>query len=141
MKRFCTLLLVTFSFLPNGLALETLDQIPNLKSLPDSTAVLQKLIDDHDGNLLLGTDEVLRITKPLVFDLTKHKAVAVKAAGGVTIVMDGPGPALRFMGSHEGTASPKSFKPATWNERMPTVSGSRFWGTTKKLTGSNSYKL
>ena len=33
-----------------------------------------------------------------VFDLAKHKAVAVKAAGGVTIVMDGPGPALRRPG-------------------------------------------
>ena len=135
MRTFSTLLLATFSFLSNGLALETLDQIPNLKSLPDSTAVLQELIDDHDGNLLLGRDEVLRITKPLVFDLAKHKAVAVKAAGGVTIVMDGPGPALRFIGSHEGTASPKSFQPATWNERMPIVSGIEILGNHEEADG------
>ena len=63
-------------------AAETQDQIPNLKSLPDSTTVLQKSIDDRDGNLLLGKDEVIRITRPLVFDLAKHKAVAVKAATG-----------------------------------------------------------
>ena len=117
MKTFNVLILVTFSCLSNGLAAGTLDQIPHLKSLPDSTAVLQQMIDEHGGNLLLGKDDVLRITEPLVFDLVKHKAVAVKAAGGVTIVMDGPGPALRFIGSHEGTASPASFKPTTWNER------------------------
>jgi parallel beta-helix repeat protein len=135
MKIACTLILFTFLFLSNGVAATTLDQIPHLKSLPDSTVALQKMIDDHDGNLLLGKDDVVRITKPLVFDLAKHKAVAVKAAGGVTIVMDGPGPALRFMGSHEGTASPKSFLPATWNERMPTVSGIEILGNHEEADG------
>lgn len=135
MKTFCTLVAIAISFHSLGLAAETLDQIPNLKSLPDSTTVLQKAIDTHSGNLLLGKDEVLRISKPLVFDLTKHKAVAVKAAGGVTIVMDGPGPALRFVGSHKGTASPKSFKPATWNERMPIVSGIEILGNHEMADG------
>lgn len=109
--------------------------MPNLKSLPDSTAALQAMIDDQDGNLTLGNVEVLRITKPLVFDLVRHRAVAVKATGGVTIVMDGPGPALRFVGSHEGTASPKSFRPATWNERMPIVSGIEILGNHAEADG------
>ena len=135
MRTLSTLIFVMFLFLPNVLAVETLDQIPDLKSLPDSTLVLQEVIDDHDGNLLLGRDEVLRITKPLVFDLSKHKAVAVKAAGGVTIVMDGPGPALRFVGSHQGTASPNSFQPATWNERMPIVSGIEILGNDEEADG------
>lgn len=135
MKTFNVLILVTFSCLSNGLAAGTLDQIPHLKSLPDSTAVLQNMIDEHGGNLLLEKDDVLRITEPLVFDLAKHKAVAVKAAGGVTIVMDGPGPALRFVGSHEGTASPASFKPTTWNERMPMVSGIEILGNHAEADG------
>jgi hypothetical protein len=91
MRPVCILILGTFLFLSSGLAAETLDQLPHLKSLPDSTIALQKMIDDHGGNLLLGADDVVRITKPLVFDLVKHKAVAVKATGGATIVMDGPG--------------------------------------------------
>jgi nitrous oxidase accessory protein NosD len=135
MRTFSAFILVTCAFLSNASAIGTLDQIPNLKSLPDSTTVLQEMIDEHDGNLLLGREEVLRITKPLVFDLSTHQAVAVKAAGGVTIVMDGPGPALRFIGSHEGTASPKSFQPATWNERMPIVSGIEILGNHDEADG------
>lgn len=135
MKIFCTLVAIANSFHSLASAADTLDQIPNLKSLPDSTSVLQKAIDTRDGNLLLGKDEVLRITKPLVFDLAKHKAVAVRAAGGVTIVMDGPGPALRFVGSHKGTASPKSFQPATWNERMPIISGIEILGNHGEADG------
>lgn len=114
---------------------ETLDQIPHLKSLPDSTAQLQRQIDRRDGNLALGDVEVLRITQPLVFDLARQRAVTVSATGGVTIVMDGPGPALRFIGTHEGTASPRTFKPATWNERMPLVSGIEILGNHDEADG------
>jgi len=68
------------------------EQIPDLDSLPDVTAELQKQIDDNDGNLTLAGAERYRITKPLLFDLTKIGAAVVKANGGATIVMDGPGP-------------------------------------------------
>lgn len=135
MKPISVLILLHVILLCNALRAGTLDQIPDLKSLPDSTKELQKKIDENDGNLLLGNDDILRITKPLVFDLAKHHAVAVKAAGGVSIVMDGPGPALRFIGSHEGTASPKSFKPETWNERMPIVSGIEILGNHEQADG------
>ncbi|MBC8352274.1 MAG: right-handed parallel beta-helix repeat-containing protein [Planctomycetes bacterium] len=135
MKVLSILILSAVYLVPNALATGTLDQVPNLRSLPDSAATLQQKIDENDGNLLLGRDEILRITKPLVFDLSNHEAVAVKAAGGVTIVMDGPGPALRFVGSHEGTASPKSFKPTTWNERMPIVSGIEILGNHDEADG------
>ena len=38
---------------------------------------------------------------------------AVTAGGNATLLMDGPGPAIRFVGTHlEGTAAPKTFKPA-----------------------------
>lgn len=120
MRAFLAISLITLATAAR--AEQALKQIPQLKSLPDSTPALQRQIDENDGNLVLGEVEILRITKPLVFDLAKHRNVAVKATGGVTIVMDGAGPALKFVGSHEGTASPRSFKPATWNERMPIVS-------------------
>ncbi len=135
MRACCILILIHLLSLSGSLAAGTLDQIPHLKSLPDATEDLQKKIDEHDGNLLLGNTDILRITKPLVFDLAKHKGVAVKAVGGVTIVMDGPGPALRFVGSHKGTASPSSFEPATWNERMPIVSGIEILGNHEAADG------
>jgi hypothetical protein len=114
---------------------KTLDQFPDLKSMPDSTDALQQRIDEGSGNLLLGQTKTLRITRTLEIDLTKHGAVTLQAAGGVTLIMDGPGPALRFTGSHGGSASPKSFKPATWNERMPIVSGIEIVGNHPEADG------
>ncbi len=113
----------------------TLDQIPDLKSLPDSTAQLQAAIDRNGGNLTLGQEKVYRITKSLVIDLAKHHSVRVSASGGATIVMDGPGPAIRLAGSHEGTAGPKTFKAATWNERMPIVEGIEILGNHPEADG------
>lgn len=113
----------------------TLDQIPDLASLPDSSADLQKQIDQNSGNLALGKSETYRITKPLIIDLARHKAISVRAERGATIVMDGPGPAIRVVGSHEGTAGPKSFKAATWNERMPILSGFEILGNHPEANG------
>ena len=51
----------------------------------------------------------------------------VVRSGGVRVrarrIMAGEGPALKFVGSHAGTADPKTVKPQVWNERMPTVEG------------------
>lgn len=136
MRKLALLILLSLTHSTLGQSHTALEQIPNLKELPDSTAALQKRIDANRGNLLLGAkDKVLRITQPLVFDLKKHGAIAVKAEGGATIVMDGPGPALRLVGSHEGTAGPKTFKAATWNERMPIVSGVEILGAHPEADG------
>lgn len=112
----------------------TVEQIPNLKSLPDMTSELQGQIDDNDGRLLL-TAKNYRITSTLDFDLKALGAAAIKSVGGATIIMDGAGPAIRFTGTHEGTASPKSFKPATWNERMPIVTGIEILGAHPQADG------
>lgn len=112
----------------------TREQIPDLDSLPDVTAELQKQIDDRNGSLLL-IKQVYRITKPLEVDLEKHGTMAIKAIGGSTIVMDGPGPAIRLKGTHQGTASPKSFKPGTWNERMPILTGFEILGAHPEASG------
>ncbi|MEM7013706.1 MAG: hypothetical protein AAF585_19735, partial [Verrucomicrobiota bacterium] len=48
-----------------------LEQIPNLKQLPDVTAELQKQIEENSGDLVLRGAEFFRITKPLEFDLKK----------------------------------------------------------------------
>lgn len=113
----------------------TLDQVPNLKSLPDSTAQLQAMIDNSGGNLKLGNRNTYRITKPLVIDLAKHHAVKLTSEGGATLVMDGPGPAIRLQGSHKGTAGPKTFKAATWNESVPIVSGIEILGNHPEADG------
>lgn len=113
---------------------KTVEQIPQLSRLPDRTAELQQQIVSRDGNLQL-VDSLIRITRPLEFDLERHGAVVVRSLVGTTLVMDGPGPALRFRGTHDGTASPKSFRPATWNERMPLVSGIEILGAHPEADG------
>jgi len=118
-----------------GQEAKALARIQNLKTLPDMTEELQQRIDQNSGNLLLGDSENYRITKPLNFDLTRHGAAMIKATKGSTIIMDGPGPALRFVGSHTGTASPSSFRPETWNERMPIISGIEVLGAHPEADG------
>lgn len=136
MRKLAVLILLSLTLSALGQSNTALDQIPNLKELPDSTATLQQRIDANGGNLrLTADDKILRITQPLVFDLKKHGAIAVQAEGGATIVMDGAGPALRLMGSHEGSASPTAFKAATWNERMPIVSGIEILGAHPEADG------
>ena len=104
------------------------------QDLEDSTARFQKMIDEGGGRLHLSSGR-FRLTQPLVFDLTKLGAVSVTGDGPVTLIMDGPGPALRFLGSHGGTASPTSFKPETWLQRMPLVSGIEIIGSHKEADG------
>lgn len=135
MKAFTTLIFSVGLLSAAEPANTALDQIPKLKELRDSTESLQRQIDADNGNLKLVGPKILRITKPLVFDLKKHGAIAAKAEGGVTIVMDGPGPAIRIIGSHEGTAGPTSFKAATWNERMPIVTGFEVLGNHPEADG------
>ena len=90
----------------------------------DDTAALQHTIDSGDGVLRLNKG-TYRITKPLVLDLTKTGFGAVRGEGGTSrIVMAGAGPAIRMIGDHQGTASPSSVQPHTWDkERFPTING------------------
>lgn len=108
----------------NATAQQDIDaQIPGLADLPDSTVELQAEIENNGGTIILA-DQIYRITRTLEIDLAKHKMAGVRSQiASATLVMDGPGPAIRFKGSHEGTAGPKTFKPATWRERMPIVEG------------------
>lgn len=110
------------------------DQIPTLKSLPDSTAKLQQQLDDNDGNLILAA-ETYRLTRPIEVDLEKYGAATIQSTASTTLIMDGPGPALRFTGTHNGTASPRTFEPATWNERMPIITGIEILGAHPQADG------
>ena len=50
--------------------------------------------------------------------------------------MAGAGPALHFIGTHEGTAAPDSFKPEVWeNQRTPMVDGIEIVGAHAEADG------
>jgi copper-binding protein NosD len=88
----------------------------------DNTEAIRELLRSNGSvEFPRGT---YRITEPIVVDLDKIGPVAIAAHGNATLVMDGPGPALRFVGTHAGTAAPKSVQANVWaKQRTPTVSG------------------
>lgn len=102
-------------------------QFPDYRSLPDASPDLKARLE-KEGGLSLSPG-LYRLGSTLEIDLAKHHGAAIRAPqGGVTLIMDAPGPALRLTGTHQGTADPKSFQPATWNERMPVIEGIEILG-------------
>ncbi len=96
-------------------------QIPNISQLPDVTAKLQGQIDQSRGTLSLAAGDY-RISSSLVFSLKQKSSAQILGKDGkVRLIMDGPGPAIRIVGSHKGTASPSTFEAATWNESAPLI--------------------
>src|SRR5262249_42096421 len=88
----------------------------------DDWQAIQNAVDAGVGVVHLppGT---YRVTKPVVVDLAKVRFTAIRG-DGARVVMAGEGPAFRFVGSHAGTADPKTVKDAVWaNERMPSLEG------------------
>ncbi|MFM9001806.1 MAG: right-handed parallel beta-helix repeat-containing protein [Opitutia bacterium] len=87
----------------------------------DDTAALQALVD-AGGSVALPKGRY-RLTATVTVDLARLGAAAITSDGTATLVMEGAGPALRIVGTHAGTAAPKSFKPETWAQRTPVVQG------------------
>lgn len=102
----------------------------------DDTEALQHALHFGDGVLRLHKG-VFRISKPLVVELEKTGYAAILGDGGTSrIVMTGPGPAIKMVGSHGGTALPKSVHPGVWEtERMPVVSGLEIVGEHPEAVG------
>src|SRR5947208_2025035 len=88
----------------------------------DDTAGIRHCLESNDGTVFFSRGNY-RITAPIEIDLSKTGRLALAGDGGVaTITMDGPGPALRIVGTHDKNADPATFKPGVWEmERMPTV--------------------
>jgi hypothetical protein len=88
----------------------------------DDTEALRHAVDQGGGWLLLprGT---YRLTAPIEIDLDRSGPIAVSGQGGTArLLMDGPGPAIRLVGTHNKSADPTSFEPRVWQrQRMPTV--------------------
>jgi len=87
----------------------------------DATDELERLAKTGSIQLPQGT---YRISRTIEFLLQQTGFAAITGDGTARLVMTGPGPALRFVGTHGGTADPPSFQPGVWErERMPMVSG------------------
>jgi hypothetical protein len=131
---------------PTGL-LRAEDPVPAASRLPwtprdfgaagdgktDDTAALRKAI--ASGNFRLTRGAYL-IRETLEIDLAANGFFSLTGDSSASIVMAGPGPALRIRGTHGGTADPTSVKPEIWqNERFPTVSGVEIVGAHEEADG------
>jgi hypothetical protein len=101
----------------------------------DDTAAIQKAVDAGGGVVRLpkGT---YRITRPVVLELNKVGYASVCGDGVARIVMAGPGPALKFVGTHFKSADPPGFALEVWErQRMPLVDGLAIQGAYPEAVG------
>lgn len=106
----------------------------------DDTAALQKAVDSGRGDILLPRG-VYRITKPIVVELDKVGVTSIRSSGTATIVMAGPGPALKFVGTHGGSADPGTVKPNVYEkQRSPIVEGLEIVGEHPQSLGIEAVK-
>lgn len=90
----------------------------------DSNAIQRAVLESTDGLIVFPRGN-FRITTTITVDLAKTGRISLSGNNGVgTVVMAGPGPAFRFVGTHGKTAEPADFNPLVWErERMPHVDG------------------
>jgi hypothetical protein len=89
----------------------------------DDTAAVEKALAAGGGEVRFDRGRY-RLTHTVVIDLDHVGPVSLSGSGTAQIVMAGPGPAFKFVGTHEGTADPKTFKPDVWQrQRTPLVDG------------------
>ncbi len=101
----------------------------------DDTAAIQKAVDSKTGHIMFSKGKY-RITKPVVVDLDKLGYTSIAGHGTAQVVMAGPGPAFRFVGTHGGTASPATVKNNVWdNQRTPMVDGIEILGAHPEAVG------
>lgn len=101
----------------------------------DDSAALQRAVDSKIGQIRFPKG-VYRITKTINVDLDQLGPTSLSSDGTATIIMAGAGPAFRFIGTHEGTASPDTVKENVWrNQRSPMVDGLEIVGDHPEACG------
>jgi parallel beta-helix repeat protein len=101
----------------------------------DDSAAIQKAILESDGLLSLPRGSYL-LTKPIEIELSRTGCIGIYGSGIARLVMAGPGPAIRLIGTHEGTAGPGSVQDIVWQkERMPIVNGVEIMGAHPEADG------
>lgn len=92
-------------------------------SVTDDTKAIQKAVDSGIGQIIFYSG-TYRITEPIKINLDKIGCVSLSGNGVARIIMDGVGPAFKFIGTHEGSAHPSTVKQNVWkNQRLPLVDG------------------
>lgn len=90
---------------------------------------------DTQGSVKLPKGMYL-ISQTIKIDLAKTGYAALTGDGTARLIMAGNGPALLFVGTHEGSAAPETFKPEVWeSQRTPMVEGIEIVGADDEADG------
>ena len=101
----------------------------------DDSGAFQRAIDSGRGDIHVSRGTYL-FKKTVAADLDSIGPLSIMGSGAATIIMAGPGPALKLVGTHGGTASPDTVKEDVWlNQRMPVVSGLEIVGNSPGACG------
>ncbi len=88
----------------------------------DDTNAIRHAVDKSDGVLFFPRGDYI-ISRTLQISLAKHGRLSIHGPGA-RVIMKGAGPAFRLIGTHGGTALPKSFDAKVWQrERFPLIEG------------------
>jgi hypothetical protein len=104
----------------------------------DDTAAIEAAVRGAKDGAVEFPRGRYRLTRTVEIKLAEVGTLGLIGQGGsATVIMAGPGPAFRLVGSHDkGTADPKSVKPVTWErERMPTLDGLEIVGAHPEADG------
>ena len=101
----------------------------------DDTITFQRAIDSNLGDIHIPNG-TYRLTKTIIIDLDRIGPVSIVGSGTVKLIMAGPGPVFKLIGTHKGTADPDTVKENVWkNQRMPVVSRLEIVGINDKACG------
>ncbi len=101
----------------------------------DDTDAVEKALKSAKGTVCFPKGRY-RIIRTIRIDLDALDRVSLIGTGSATIIMAGPGPAFYFIGTHEGSAGPESFKDNVWlRQRSPLVMGIEILGEHPEAIG------
>ena len=84
----------------------------------DDTKAIQHAVTSGDDVLEFPKGKY-RITQTIEVPLERRQCL--DGGGQGVVVMEGPGPAFRLVGTHGGTGDPGSIKPEVWSQCLPAI--------------------
>ena len=101
----------------------------------DNAGLIQRAVDGGTAQIRFPKGRY-RISKTITVNLAEVGPTSFSSDGTTTLVMTGPGPAIRYIGTHGGTASPHTMKPDVWEgQRTPLVDGLEITATHPEADG------
>ena len=102
----------------------------------DDTDAILHAVAETDRHLVFSQG-TYRVSRPIEIELKDRGPLAISGDGGTArIVMAGPGPAVRLVGTHGGTGDPTSHTESVWHtERFPTISNLEITGDHPQADG------